>query len=63
MGMSEPGAGTDVLGLKTRAVDNGDHYLLSGNKMWITNGCVNDTDLLWDMGSVLSPPPQIGLCS
>ncbi|CAD7930003.1 unnamed protein product [Amoebophrya sp. A25] len=45
MGMSEPGAGTDVLGLKTRAVDNGDHFALSGNKMWITNGCLSDSEL------------------
>jgi len=45
MGMSEPGAGTDVLGLKTRAIDKGDHWSISGNKMWITNGCVNETEL------------------
>ncbi|CAD7923605.1 unnamed protein product [Amoebophrya sp. A120] len=45
MGMSEPGAGTDVLGLKTKAIDKGDHYLLSGNKMWITNGCKTDDEL------------------
>ncbi len=38
MGMSEPGAGTDVLGLKTKAIDKGDHFELTGNKMWITNG-------------------------
>jgi isovaleryl-CoA dehydrogenase len=42
MGMSEPGAGTDVLGMKTTAVRDGDHYVLNGQKMWITNGCVDD---------------------
>ncbi len=45
MGMSEPGAGTDVLGLRTTAVKEGDHYVLNGAKMWITNGAINDTDL------------------
>ena len=45
MGMSEPWAGTDVLGMKTKAVRHGDHYLLDGRKMWITNGCVDDTEL------------------
>jgi isovaleryl-CoA dehydrogenase len=38
MAMSEPGAGSDVVGMKTRAVKKGDRYVLNGNKMWITNG-------------------------
>lgn len=45
MGMSEPDAGTDVLGMKTRAVRKGDHYILDGRKMWITNGCTYDDTL------------------
>jgi isovaleryl-CoA dehydrogenase len=45
MCMSEPGHGTDVLGMQTRAQRQGDHYLVTGRKMWITNGCVNDTTL------------------
>ena len=45
MCMSEPGAGTDVLGLQTTAKRSGDHYLLNGAKMWITNGAVSDTEL------------------
>merc|ERR1740130_515177 len=45
MGMSEPGAGTDVLGLRATAVKKDDHYVLNGNKMWITNGAINDTEL------------------
>lgn len=45
MGMSEPGAGTDVLGMRTTAVRDGDHYVINGAKMWITNGCINDTEL------------------
>ncbi|TQV87554.1 isovaleryl-CoA dehydrogenase [Aliikangiella coralliicola] len=38
LAMSEPGAGSDVVGLRLRAEDRGDYYLLNGNKMWITNG-------------------------
>ncbi len=38
LAMSEPGAGSDVVSMKLRAEDDGDHYLLNGNKMWITNG-------------------------
>lgn len=43
--MSEPGAGTDVLGMSTTARREGDAYVLNGSKMWITNGCVSDTEL------------------
>jgi len=45
MCMSEPSVGTDVLGLQTSAVRDGDHYLLNGAKMWITNGAVSDNEL------------------
>jgi isovaleryl-CoA dehydrogenase len=38
MGMTEPAAGTDVLGLQTVARRRGDHYLLTGRKTFITNG-------------------------
>ena len=36
--MSEPGAGSDVAGMRTRAEDKGDHYLLNGSKTYISNG-------------------------
>ena len=36
--MSEPGAGSDVVGMRTRAEKQGDRYRLNGSKMWITNG-------------------------
>jgi len=42
MAMSEPDAGTDVLGMTSKAEKNGDHYILNGRKMWITNGCLDD---------------------
>lgn len=45
MCMSEPGAGTDVLGMKTTARREGDHYVIDGAKMWITNGAISDTEL------------------
>jgi isovaleryl-CoA dehydrogenase len=43
LAMSEPGAGSDVVSMKLRAEDRGDHYLLNGSKMWITNGPDADT--------------------
>jgi isovaleryl-CoA dehydrogenase len=38
LAMSEPGAGSDVVGMRLRAERKGDRYVLNGNKMWITNG-------------------------
>jgi isovaleryl-CoA dehydrogenase len=38
LAMSEAGAGSDVVGMKLRAERRGDHYVLNGEKMWITNG-------------------------
>lgn len=38
LAMSEAGAGSDVVNMRLRADANGDHYLLNGTKMWITNG-------------------------
>jgi isovaleryl-CoA dehydrogenase len=43
LAMSEPGAGSDVLGMKLKAEDKGGFYLLNGSKMWITNGPDADT--------------------
>ena len=42
MAMSEPDVGTDALAMKSTAVKKGDHYILNGRKMWITNGCVDE---------------------
>ncbi|MEO1594093.1 MAG: isovaleryl-CoA dehydrogenase [Pseudomonadota bacterium] len=38
LAMSEPGSGSDVVGMSLRADEDGDHFVLNGNKMWITNG-------------------------
>ncbi|MEJ7138500.1 isovaleryl-CoA dehydrogenase [Amphibiibacter pelophylacis] len=43
LAMSEPGAGSDVVSMTLRAEDKGDHYALTGSKMWITNGGDADT--------------------
>ncbi|MCR0982424.1 isovaleryl-CoA dehydrogenase [Roseomonas populi] len=44
LAMSEPGAGSDVVSMRTRAERKGDRYVLNGSKMWITNG--PDADVL-----------------
>ncbi|WP_186416859.1 isovaleryl-CoA dehydrogenase [Bosea sp. CS1GBMeth4] len=43
LAMSEPGSGSDVVSMKTKAVKKGDRYVLTGNKMWITNGPIAET--------------------
>jgi acyl-CoA dehydrogenase family protein 9 len=40
--LTEPGAGSDVAGIKMRAERQGDHYVLNGSKLWITNGGLAD---------------------
>lgn len=42
IGVSEPGAGSDVAGIKTRASKDGDDYVINGSKMWITTGMQAD---------------------
>jgi acyl-CoA dehydrogenase len=42
LGITEPGAGSDVSGIATRAVRDGDDYVLNGGKIFITNGCRAD---------------------
>src|SRR6476620_1149156 len=43
LAMSEPGSGSDVVSMRTRAEKKGDRYVLTGSKMWITNGPVAET--------------------
>ena len=47
LAMSEPNAGSDVVSMKLKAEARGDHYLLNGNKMWITNGPDADTYVIY----------------
>lgn len=42
MAMSEPNYGTDVLGMETTAKVDGEYFVIDGQKMWITNGCIDD---------------------
>tara|TARA_R110002073_G_scaffold147357_3_gene300126 strand:+ start:4587 stop:5771 length:1185 start_codon:yes stop_codon:yes gene_type:complete len=43
LAMSEPGAGSDVVSMRLKADKRGDHYILNGSKMWITNAPAADT--------------------
>lgn len=47
LAMSEAGAGSDVMGMTTRAERRGDHYVLNGRKMWITNGPEADVIIVY----------------
>jgi isovaleryl-CoA dehydrogenase len=47
MGMSEPGYGSDAVGMQCKAKLNGDHYVINGNKMWITNAQYADVVYLY----------------
>ncbi|MDH3441648.1 MAG: acyl-CoA dehydrogenase family protein, partial [Gammaproteobacteria bacterium] len=47
LAMSEPGAGSDVMGMSATAVRDGDHYVLNGNKMWITNAPEADIAIVY----------------
>jgi len=51
---TEPNAGTDVSGYRTRAVEDGDDFLITGNKMFITNGTVCD----WMVVQAISDPGE-----
>lgn len=48
-GLTEPGAGTDASGQQTKAVLEGDHYVLNGSKIFITNGGVADIYIVFAM--------------
>lgn len=47
LAMSEPGAGSDVVSMTTRADKRSDRYILNGTKMWITNGPVAETLIIY----------------
>jgi glutaryl-CoA dehydrogenase len=46
-GLTEPDFGSNPAGMRTRAVRDGDDWVLTGNKMWITNGSVADVATVW----------------
>ena len=46
-GLTEPDHGSDPAGMRTRAVRDGDDWLLNGTKMWITNGSIADVAVVW----------------
>lgn len=46
-GLTEPDAGSDPAGMKTRAVDKGTHYVLNGSKTWITNSPHAEVFVIW----------------
>ena len=60
--LSEADAGSDVAAMRTRAVRNGDHYLLSGTKYWITNAGISD---IYTVFAVTDPSAgaSAGCCS
>ena len=46
-GLTEPDAGSDPAGMRTRARKDGDDWVLNGSKMWITNGSIADVAVVW----------------
>lgn len=46
-GLTEPNHGSDPGSMKTTIKDNGDHYILNGSKMWITNSSIADIAVVW----------------
>jgi len=46
-GLTEPDHGSDPGGMETKAVEDGDSYILNGAKMWITNGTIADLAIVW----------------
>ncbi|MCH2533295.1 MAG: acyl-CoA dehydrogenase family protein [Bdellovibrionales bacterium] len=49
-GLTEPDYGSNPSGMLTRAKKEGSHYILNGNKMWITNGDIADLAIVWAKG-------------
>jgi glutaryl-CoA dehydrogenase len=46
-GLTEPDYGSNPAGMRTRAVKDGDHYVLNGEKAWITSGTIADVAVVW----------------
>ncbi len=59
LAMSEPNAGSDVVSMKLKAEKKGDHYVLNGTKMWITNGPVANTYVIYAKTDIHAGPRGI----
>src|ERR1700704_551329 len=59
LAMSEPGAGSDVVSMSTRAEKKADRYVINGSKMWITNGPVADTLVVYAKTDATAGPRGI----
>ena len=59
LAMSEPGSGSDVVSMRLRADKKGDHYVLNGNKMWITNGPEAQTLVVYAKTDISAGPRGI----
>ena len=59
--MSEPGSGSDVVSMATRAERDGDHYVLNGSKFWITNGPDADVLVVYAKTDTKTEKPQHGI--
>ena len=59
--ISEPGHGSNVAGIETVAREEGDEYVLDGNKMWITNGTVADVAVVMAKTDPDAEPPHRGI--
>src|ERR1700761_4672559 len=59
LAMSEPSAGSDVVSMRTRADKKGDRYVLNGSKMWITNGPIADTLVVYAKTDAAAGPRGI----
>jgi len=61
LALTEPGGGTDVAGMQTRAVRDGEEYVINGTKQFITNGRNGDVFLLLAKTDMNTDPPHEGI--
>ncbi|MDG2243328.1 MAG: acyl-CoA dehydrogenase family protein [Rhodospirillaceae bacterium] len=61
IGLTEPDAGTDLQGIRTRAVRDGDDYIINGTKTWITNSIEGTCFALLTKTDVNADPPRQGM--
>lgn len=60
-GLTEPDAGTDLQGIRTKAVRDGDHYIINGTKTWITNSIEGSCFALLTKTDIKADPPRKGM--